>query len=175
MKKNKLKLLTALILLVLIMVVKAASVYIGQFFSDAVINLLLIMSAMLLTTTQCVVVAALSPFLQKALGLTVFPVAITSVIGISNILFITVYTVAFQIFASRTPWQKYFTWGISILLSSLLKFEMQFLVIQKFLLKFLEINADITYNFGGTQFLSALLAGVAAMLVVYPVKKKIFK
>ena len=123
---------------------------------------------MLLHTAPAVIIVVIVPFILKFTGILNLPVAISSVIAISNILFITVYTVAFQIFASRSPWQRLFTWGVSILASSLLRFEMQYLVIGKFLLGFLNINTPINYSFGANQFWSAVLAGVLVTLFIYP-------
>ena len=175
MYNNKRKILLTLFALVLIVISQSVSPVIGQFFSDMLTDVILIVSVMVLDTVPCAAVAATAPFLQKLLGLTSLPIAILAIISISNIMYITVYTAAFQIFASRTPWQKYFTWGVSILLSSFLKFEIQFITVEKYLIKVLEINSEITYSFGFNQFLSAAAAGFAAMLIIYPIKKKIGK
>lgn len=173
MYKNKRKILYTFFTLTLIIILQSVTSEIGQFWADMLTDFLLIAAVMALNPIYCAVTAFAAPFLQKLLGLTVLPVAVLSAISISNILFITVYTAAFQIFASRTPWQKYFTWGLSVLVSSFLKFAVGYFAVEKLLMKILEINSYIDYSFGFTQLYYALAAGFAAMLVIYPLKKKL--
>ncbi len=173
MKNTKREILCTFLILILSILSSALSVYIGQFWSDTISCILFILAVMLLPTAPAVTIVVIVPFILKFTGILSLPVAISAVIAISNILFITVYTVAFQIFASRSPWQRFFTWGVSILVSSLLRFEMQFLVIGKFLLGFLNINTPINYTFGANQFWSAVLSGVLVTLFIYPLKDKL--
>ena len=86
---------------------------------------------------------------------------------------VTVYTVAFSVFASDSVYQRIFTWFVSISFSAFLKYEMLSVIVGKILLNVLEINAVITYDFGAVQFWSAILSGVLCAFILGPVRKYI--
>lgn len=170
MKTGTKKVLYFILSVALILISLVLKKYIGQLWSDVLINLILIMSAIVMDTIPCIFVALTAPFIAKLFAVTNLPIAILAVVSLSNIIFITVYTVLFQVFASRSIYQKIFTWGIAILASAFAKYLILYYSVNNFLLNILEINTEVTYRFDFIQFKSALIAGIIAFLIVKPVK-----
>lgn len=144
---------------------------IGQFWADTITNLILIISVMTLDALPCLIISLAFPIVAKILSVTDLPIAILSVMVLSNIILVVIYETAFRIFASNSIYQRSFVWVVSIIISALSKGIFLYLVVEKFLIKVLEINAEITYSFAGTQITSALIAGVIAFFIIRPVKR----
>lgn len=170
MKKSR-EIIFSLMSLLIIVISRGISGTIGQFWSDFLICTVIIISTMTQGTLSCVVISFFSPFLVKFLGITDMPISLLSVIAISNIMVVTVYTVAFSVFASDSVYQRVFTWFVSILFSAFLKYEMLSVVVGKILLNILEINSAVTYSFGTTHFWTTVLSGLLCAFISEPVRK----
>lgn len=171
MKSDTRKIFFIVLTLILMLAVQALSPFITQFWADTVTGFILISSVMIFNTLPCIIIALIFPFLAKIIGISELPIAILSVVAICNIIVVTIYTIAFQVFASNSIYQKAFTWGVSVVISALIKYGMLYFLVDRILLNILEINATVTYSFGSIQFFSSLLAGVLAFFVIKPIKR----
>lgn len=174
MKKSR-EIILLLMSLLLIVISQGIREIIGQFWSDFLTCSIIIINTMTQSTTSCVIISFFSPFLVKFLGITNMPISLLSVVALSNIMIVTVYTVAFSVFASDSIYQRIFTWFVSILFSAFLKYEMLSVVVGKILLNILEINSVITYNFGPIQFWSTVLSGVLCAFISKPIKRIMYR
>lgn len=168
--KNNRKILFVITSLLAILVIQYSKLLIGQLLADILTSLLLIIYVLVLNTIPSVLIAVLTPFVAKILGISTLPIPLLSVISLSNVAFITIYVITFQIFASSSLQQKAFTWFVSVFVSSVIKFSILHFTVDKLLIKILEINVPVTYDFGMTHLWSSLLAGLLAAALIKPIK-----
>lgn len=148
----------------------------GQYVTGSVVNFILIAACLTAGRKSGVIVALVSPFLAKAFGIGPALIQIVPVIAVANTVYVLCYSAMFYIKNKRL---KYVKWPLFIVVCAVLKYITLSLLVTKVVLPFVNapqpMVAKLTVMFGVNQFITALVGGILASIIVPLVKRGISK
>ncbi|MEE1043151.1 MAG: ECF transporter S component, partial [Clostridia bacterium] len=142
--------------------------------TGSVVNFVLIASCLTAGTWSGIVVALLSPFFAKMFGIGPALIQIVPAIAVANAVYVLSYGIL-----GKFDFKKfgYIKWLVSVLAGAFLKYIVLNLLVTKVVLAFSTVPspmiAKLTAMFGVNQFITALIGGFLAMIIVPAVKKGI--
>lgn len=164
------KLTQTSLFLALLIVLQYITSSMGQFVTGSAVNLVLILTTLISGGWSGFFVALISPFIARIFGIGPQLVQIVPAIALGNIAFVMAYSILHKRLSL-----KYLKWCVSIVFSAFLKYLVLWLAVTKLILPLININpqlmAKLSAMFGLNQFITALIGGILAMIIVPLVKK----
>jgi len=168
MKINLSLMIKTLIYLIFSLISLYSVEYIGQFWADAFCVAIIIVYLLRNKLLPTVIFSLMFIIIAKVFRIFNFPIAIVSVVLISNIIFITIFNVVQHVFAKTSVYQKMFTYFTATVCASTSKFLCLFIVIEKHLMKTLEFDKIINYSFGSIQAWDTII-GCFLGVIIYEI------
>lgn len=160
----------------LLLVSQFSTASMGQYATGSVVNFILIASCLTAGTWSGFVVAFLSPFFAKMLGIGPALIQIVPAIAVANAAYVLFYGLIGKINCKK---YKYVWWVFFVMAGAFLKYFVLNILVTKVVLVFASVPTPmvtkLTAMFGINQLITALIGGVLAMIIVPMVKRGIDK
>ena len=162
--------------LALLVAVQAATKAGGQLVTGSCVNLLLAVCAGVLGLGSAAVVAIVSPFLAYLLGIAQSPILVVPGIALGNLVYVALIAALAKVLRDKLPKAYLFPAAAA---AALAKFVTLYLVVVRLIVPSLGVPAEkaaaLSATFSAPQFMTALIGGMLAAVIVPMIRKAVRK